>query len=138
MSIPTDTATPTLTPTFTPSVTPTVPETADGPTATLTATATPFFPSLEALLDTLANNVGTASRFNCQVFVGAYDYLVMQVERDNPAFAPARALIADQEAPVQLIYDDYCRDNPDDTQVFITFSVFGDMRRAVEDMRRVS
>jgi serine/threonine protein kinase len=128
-STPTATATSTSSPTatFTPTITPTS-------TITPTPTPTPYSRDLSGLLDDFAG-VGTAGRFNCRVFVTAYDFLVERLEAEDPEFEPARRLIDIQDAPLTLIYEDYCRDDPDNIGATVIFSLFADMRSSIEQFR---
>jgi eukaryotic-like serine/threonine-protein kinase len=131
-STPTFTSTPTSTPT--PTVTPS-PTTTNTPNVnTRQPSPTPYTRDFDGLLSDFTG-AGTAGRFNCRTFVAAYDFLVERLEADDPEFEPARVLVENPDAPLRLIYEDYCRDNPESGSVSIIFALHADMRNTLEQIR---
>lgn len=123
----TSTDTPTSTSTSTATATP-------SPTLTTTITPTVYARDLDGLLEDF-EGAGTAARFNCQRFVIAYTFLTERLDAGDPEFEPARDLITGPDAPVSLIYEDYCQDEPENTNVAIIFTLYADMRSALEQIR---
>ena len=121
---PSDTLTPTRT--YTPTPTPT-------PTITPSPTVTPF-PSLIDWITYLKTNVGTAGRFNCINFLTVYRFLALQLADGNPEYEPARGLLEDMDSPLQLIYENYCRDHPEETRVYVESALFANLRAALDQL----
>lgn len=127
-------ATPSPTSTLTPTHTPTATHTSQPNTPRPTSTPTAYVRDLAGLIEDF-EGAGTAARFNCQRFVVAYTFLVERLDADDPEFHPARDLIVGPDAPASLIYEDYCQDEPENTSVAIIFTLYADMRSALEQIR---
>ncbi|MFW5748227.1 MAG: serine/threonine-protein kinase [Chloroflexota bacterium] len=127
----TATATPTTsataTATVTPSSTPSAPPEVAAPTA-------PPFASLEEVLLTMRDGTGSAGRFNCTVYVEAYEYLQAQVTAGSPEYESARTIIEDTDAAPHLIYEEFCQQQPEETEVFVEVVLVQDMRNIVGEL----
>lgn len=131
---PTLTPSPTATPSSTPSPTPSptvTPTSSSTPTPTATPTPEPAFENLTAVIDQIGAS-GSSSNFNCATFVEAYEFLVAQIEAENPDYTEARGLVDQVSDPVRVVYEEYCAEARDD-RVRIPPSVFTQLRNAIRD-----
>lgn len=104
------------------------------PPPTETAQPTARFNSLQMVLETLQNDTGSPARFNCQVFVEAYEFLNEQISNNQVDYMMAQELVL-PGSPARNIYDEFCRDAADQTNVFIqTGSYLIDMRNLIRSL----
>lgn len=87
------------------------------------------------LLDDLTNGLGTPSSFDCEMFVLAYDYVMERVADGDAEFAEFEILATDPDSPLLLIYEDHCEGATDETDVFISSTLFANLRTALNALR---
>ena len=134
----TATATLTRTPSATPSNTPTItltPSVTFTPSVTPTVSPTPYSPDFDEFIEALADDLGTPSSFNCELFVVSYNYLEERIEEEDEDFESARYLIDDPDSPMLLIYEDHCESAADETDVFISSTLFANLRTELNSFR---
>ncbi len=102
---------------------------------TTAVTLTPYAPDFDEFIAILADDLGTPSSFNCELFILSYNYLEKRVDEEDEAFGPARDLIKDSDSPMSLIYEDHCKRAADETDVFISSMLFSNLRTELNRFR---
>lgn len=130
---PTSTETALPTQTDEPSITPTPSATY---TPSRTPTPTPIYRDFDDFVTGLNAQLGTTSSFNCKALVEGYDFLLDQLDGEDPAYEVARTLVDDPESPLMALYEDYCQENPEATSVFINGPLPTELKTLLSELQR--
>jgi serine/threonine protein kinase len=122
----TDTPAPTTTDTLTPTQTRT-----NEPTPTPTLPYHTLSEVLDVFLRMPSNN-----RFDCPMFIQAYQFLEHQVATNQPGFEIASTLIDEEFDPLRQIYINGCHAQEENTRASIDFTLFADMNEAIRNFQR--